>query len=283
MTEEISGLDEFSLLGSGRYKYHAFDDEYENEFFNEIHYIDNSFDCMSFEIEEKFDSFDNIHSFPQSLNEKSLDEDSPKICAERKSSMSTDDSSDSPRDKIPITINKIEGSLLQDQKFQSVKFTIGSFNSVSHLDYLFSSVPRVGNFSGIKTKDCFITKSRCCNCKKSKCLKLYCECFANGTVCQGCSCVDCHNIENFRSEIEQAQKAIDEKNPFSLKRRVSETDSLSCNCSKSGCLKKYCECYKGGRKCGIECNCAGCKNTTALKAISYKKTGNGNKKRKIEM
>lgn len=36
-----------------------------------------------------------------------------------------------------------------------------------------------------------------CNCKKSKCLKLYCECFAKGLICGiDCNCSDCHNIES---------------------------------------------------------------------------------------
>ncbi len=34
-----------------------------------------------------------------------------------------------------------------------------------------------------------------CNCKKSKCLKLYCDCFAAGVYCQNCSCSCCLNTE----------------------------------------------------------------------------------------
>jgi hypothetical protein len=35
-----------------------------------------------------------------------------------------------------------------------------------------------------------------CNCKKSKCLKKYCECFQAGITCnQYCKCVNCKNIE----------------------------------------------------------------------------------------
>ena len=35
---------------------------------------------------------------------------------------------------------------------------------------------------------------RCCNCKQSRCLKLYCECYAAGVYCnQTCNCVDCWN------------------------------------------------------------------------------------------
>lgn len=37
-----------------------------------------------------------------------------------------------------------------------------------------------------------------CKCSKSKCLKLYCECFANGRICGiDCNCKDCHNIEQY--------------------------------------------------------------------------------------
>ena len=40
-----------------------------------------------------------------------------------------------------------------------------------------------------------------CNCKKSKCLKLYCECFAAELVCDGCNCSDCQNNDDFVSSI----------------------------------------------------------------------------------
>jgi len=33
-----------------------------------------------------------------------------------------------------------------------------------------------------------------CNCKKSKCLKLYCDCFAAGLACDElCNCCGCDN------------------------------------------------------------------------------------------
>merc|ERR1712166_1444904 len=38
-----------------------------------------------------------------------------------------------------------------------------------------------------------------CRCKRSKCLKLYCECFAANVFCVGCKCTDCHNNEEHAS------------------------------------------------------------------------------------
>lgn len=32
-----------------------------------------------------------------------------------------------------------------------------------------------------------------CHCKKSKCLKLYCDCFAAGLYCNNCNCASCAN------------------------------------------------------------------------------------------
>ena len=37
-----------------------------------------------------------------------------------------------------------------------------------------------------------------CKCVKSKCLKLYCQCFARGDTCDDeCVCVDCHNAKDW--------------------------------------------------------------------------------------
>jgi len=39
-------------------------------------------------------------------------------------------------------------------------------------------------------------KLRICNCKKTKCLKLYCDCFAAGEFCGvECNCTECSNAE----------------------------------------------------------------------------------------
>ncbi|KAL8162728.1 LOW QUALITY PROTEIN: hypothetical protein V2J09_014217 [Rumex salicifolius] len=46
---------------------------------------------------------------------------------------------------------------------------------------------------------------------------------------------------------------------------ASARHKRGCNCKKSNCLKKYCECYQGGVGCSIGCRCEGCKNTFGRK------------------
>ncbi|KFK43743.1 hypothetical protein AALP_AA1G167000 [Arabis alpina] len=119
-----------------------------------------------------------------------------------------------------------------------------------------------------------------CNCKKSKCLKLYCECFAAGVYCiEPCSCVDCFNKPIHEDTVLATRKQIESRNPLAFAPKViRSSDSVQetgddasktpasarhkrgCNCKKSNCLKKYCECYQGGVGCSINCRCEGCKN-----------------------
>ncbi|CAG9315614.1 unnamed protein product [Blepharisma stoltei] len=112
-------------------------------------------------------------------------------------------------------------------------------------------------------------KKTCCNCHKSKCLKLYCECFAAREYCSGCSCVGCHNTESQENARRRAINGILERNPNAFKPKfkavsvegeVRSIHNRGCHCSKSGCLKKYCECYQNGNACSDICQCSGCKN-----------------------
>lgn len=56
-----------------------------------------------------------------------------------------------------------------------------------------------------------------CNCTKSQCLKLYCDCFANGEFCQDCNCKECYNNLEYEDERQKAIKICLERNPNAFK------------------------------------------------------------------
>ena len=105
-----------------------------------------------------------------------------------------------------------------------------------------------------------------CNCTKSMCLKLYCECFANGHFCNDCNCINCHNNVEFDADRSKAIKSCLDRNPSAFKPKIgrgcddNRTHQKGCNCKRSGCLKNYCECYEARIPCTSKCKCIGCKN-----------------------
>lgn len=99
--------------------------------------------------------------------------------------------------KVPVIVNKCS----QTKSIGSgmLKSPMQSFNSFLSSEASISQV---------------ITPSKskpCCACKKSKCVKLYCDCFAANSFCKGCQCVNCHNSEEYEKKLFDLVKGLDKE------------------------------------------------------------------------
>ena len=99
-----------------------------------------------------------------------------------------------------------------------------------------------------------------CSCSKTQCNRKYCECFNSGNYCVDCNCKNCNNKPPINSYTNKHPS--DEQNK-------TKKEKVICTCTKSGCNKNYCECFKIGQKCSSLCRCIGCENNDQILNKKY--------------
>ncbi len=105
-----------------------------------------------------------------------------------------------------------------------------------------------------------------CSCRNSKCSKMYCECFANHRYCTAaCRCMGCENHAQHEIELSRARQSIKRRNPFAFEEKVNQRNGTKrhaqgCRCTRSKCIKRYCECFRDGLQCTNLCRCTECQN-----------------------
>ena len=91
-----------------------------------------------------------------------------------------------------------------------------------------------------------------CNCQKTQCNKYYCQCYREKRYCFNCNCQGCNN--------QKPEYQSSNKHPIKEEIKEQKEIFVTCTCTKSGCNKNYCECFKSGLKCNGSCRCRNCEN-----------------------
>ena len=160
--------------------------------------------------------------------------------------------------------NNINNGLINQN---NINITNNNINYINHEIKPHNNPPQIINNSSqlidngsslINNNINSLTSNIKCTCSKTGCLKKYCTCFSKGIFCNGCNCKNCDN----QPKPNTSRGNLEKTNNYMDSQMTNNKNQITiCNCPKSHCLKKYCECFKQGLNCNSLCRCILCNNT----------------------
>jgi hypothetical protein len=144
------------------------------------------------------------------------------------------------RKNVPVEINKVVeftkfSPLINHKKhidtpnlklIQFKSSPMQLFNSfTSNSPFLLSKTNPIAE-KAIAPEEKTTQKKICCNCKKSHCLKLYCQCFINKSYCHGCNCLNCFNTKEHEEIRNKTMKVTLQRNPIAFEPKISQVEEI---------------------------------------------------------
>lgn len=160
--------------------------------------------------------------------------------------------------------NVLNFSLSLTEKFQGSTDRADDFELIKKRSRLYSNEKETE-----VEEPCFSIKKKKglgCTCSRSQCLRLHCKCFRELKYCSWqCGCNGCCNTPSFDTERMFVINSTKKINPNAFTSKIVQMESQQtvnsegCRC-KTGCKKKYCDCFRNGAGCSPICKCFDCKN-----------------------